>query len=124
MRLPSPQALPPALIASTLAWFIHREIMEWGNIMPPPLFPELCVSSHQIWLSLPMGLFAGGVTYGFVRVRRVLESLPYPTAIRGLVRPSTVPCLLSGPSVAHAHTDDFEPLVAGDGLAGRLHCPV
>jgi hypothetical protein len=77
--------LPAALIASGMAWLAHRYIMRVGNIMPPPTFPPACVSITAIWWALPVGLFAGLVSYAFVRARRLLDTLPYPVWARGLI---------------------------------------
>jgi H+/Cl- antiporter ClcA len=83
--------LPSALIASTVAWLSHRMIMDAANIMPPPILPPVCTMPiGELWLALPLGVFIGFISYCFVRTRQLLDTLPYPTWVRGFVLGSIV----------------------------------
>jgi len=84
------EVLPGALTASVFAWLLHRCLMNQWNIAPPPTLPPVCLTISEVWYGLPCGLFAGLLSYAFVRVRKVLDRLPLHYALRGLVMGAAV----------------------------------
>ncbi|KAL1526798.1 hypothetical protein AB1Y20_015492 [Prymnesium parvum] len=78
------EVLPSALVASTLSWATHRALMNAGDIPPPPLLPSVCPSIGHLLLAVPLGLVAGGLSLCFVHARRLLDSLPFRPAMRGV----------------------------------------
>jgi len=77
--------LAPALVASCFSWLAHRLLMPSLEIMPPPVFPAVSASPAHLLLAVPCGIITGGLAYAFIRLRRVLDALPFNVWVRGLV---------------------------------------
>ena len=76
--------LPAALVASIFAWRVHRSFMDSWNVMSPPVFPVACAEPGDLWRAMPMGLISAFISYSFIKIRYLLDALPYPKLVRGL----------------------------------------
>jgi len=76
--------LPAALVASIFAWRVHRSFMDSWNVMSPPVFPVACAEPQDLWRAVPMGLISAFISYSFIKIRYLLDALPYPKWVRGL----------------------------------------